>query len=535
MGARGASGVSRKLAVASVIWTIALLASRVIGLARESVLGATLGVSATADVYAAAFRVPDGVSYIIAGQATSILFVPMFSAFFATGEDARAWRAFSNVANTMALAFLVVAGAVWVAMPTFADALGSGFTPENVALLTWLSRIMLPAQIFHVLGGMLNAALMARDRHTIPAVAPLVYTSFVIAGGLATGTAEGFAWGVLTGAFVGSFLLPLAANLRAGMRWHPTIATSDPDFRRYLTQAVPVMLALGVVSFDDFTWTYFASPLGEGKVAILNYAKTLMKVPMGVFGFALAVASYPTVSRLVATGHIGEAYAILHTSARRAVLLALASQVALTVAGAELATLVLGTRRIAAGDMAELGVCLAMFSIALAAWTAQGVLARGFYALGLTWLPARVSMLALLLGLPVYALLGARFGAPGLAAASSVAMIAYVAALAALLRWRMRVAAPDADLGPTEPFLAFVVRAAPPTLLAIAIGLVARHGLLAAVGPASGTRVDALLRVLALAAVCAPAWLAASWMAKVPELDVVVAAVRRRVARPQGR
>ena len=40
--------MTRKLAVAGVIWTVALLASRVMGLVRDAVLGSVLGVSPAA-------------------------------------------------------------------------------------------------------------------------------------------------------------------------------------------------------------------------------------------------------------------------------------------------------------------------------------------------------------------------------------------------------------------------------------------------------------------------------------------------------
>ena len=47
-----------------------------------------------------------------------------------------------------------------------------------------LIRIIVPAQLFHVIGGLLSAALQARDKHALPALAPLVYSLGIIAGGL---------------------------------------------------------------------------------------------------------------------------------------------------------------------------------------------------------------------------------------------------------------------------------------------------------------------------------------------------------------
>jgi putative peptidoglycan lipid II flippase len=513
--------VSRRIGMAGLIWTVALLASRVIGLVRESVLGATLGVSSAADVYAAAFRVPDLFGYVVSGGALSIIFVPMFAGHVQRGDEDRAWRAFSVVSNFVVLLLLVGGGAVWLAMPSLAAWMAPGFTPEDTALLVRLSRIVLPAQLFHILGGLLSAVLLARDKHAVPALAPLVYTLCVIAGGLVSGSAEGFAWGVVVGGALGVFGLPLYACIRGGVRWQPVLSLTDPDFRHYIGQSLPVMLGFSIVSVDDAAWTWFGSELGEGSVAVLNYAKTLMKVPMGVFGVAMGMAAYPTIARLVADGKQGEAWGTLTSAARRALVLAFASQVALTVAGPELATLVLGTGRIPAARMEELGACLGAFSLALGAWTAQTLIARGFYARGEAWLPTWLGFGVLIVSLPLYGWLGGAFGAVGLAGASSAGMLLYVGVLTVLLRRRM--AQPGA-------FGGFLLRIVPVTAAVIAAGLLARHGL----GPMAGSRVDAAYRIAVLAGVCGPLWLIAAWWAGVGEVVEVGRGIVRRLNRVRG-
>ena len=70
-----------------------------------------------------------------------------------------------------------------------------------------------------------GAVLQARDKHGLPALAPLVYTSCMVIGGLVGQSAEGFAWGVVVGSALGPFLLPLIGAWRAGLRWRPSILT----------------------------------------------------------------------------------------------------------------------------------------------------------------------------------------------------------------------------------------------------------------------------------------------------------------------
>jgi hypothetical protein len=149
------------------------------------------------------------------------------------------------------------------------------------------------------------------------------------------------------GAFLGPFLLPLLAATRGGLRWRLLLSLRDPDFRRYLLPALPIMLAFGIVGVDDWVWTRFASVLPEGSVATLQYAKRLAMVPIGVFGMAAGMAAYPTLSRLCAEGDTAEAWRTILRASKLTLLLAFGAQVVLTVTGADIGAAVFGTTRIA--------------------------------------------------------------------------------------------------------------------------------------------------------------------------------------------
>src|SRR5262245_47686788 len=218
--------MSRRIAVAASIWGTSILASRLIGLVREAVLGRTLGAGSEADAYWAAFVVPDFLNYLLAGGALSIVFIPLFAAHCARGDERGAWESFSAVANALGAGLLVLAAAAWFALPALAPVVAPGFDATGRARLVELARIVLFAQPFHVIGGLLAAALQARDRHLLPALSPLVYNLSIVAGGLLGGRAygaKGFAWGVLAGSALGPFLLPLLGCRAIGLRWRPRI------------------------------------------------------------------------------------------------------------------------------------------------------------------------------------------------------------------------------------------------------------------------------------------------------------------------
>ncbi len=417
--------VRRGLGFAAGLYGVSILLSRVIGLLREAVIGRTLGNGPEADVYFTAFVIPDFLNYLLAGGALSLVFIPLFHSHLTRNDPESGWRAFSHIANFLTLLLIVATVVLAVAAPTLAPFVAPGMDPGQHALLVRLVRIILPAQIFHVLGGLLSATLQARERHVLPALAPLVYTGCIVVFGVLLGPslgAEGFAWGVLGGSFLGPFLMPLWGNIRSGLRWWPVMSLKAPDLRTYLWRSLPVMLGFSVVVFDDFLLRHFGSLVETGTIARLTYAKTLMRVPMGVFGLAAGMATYPTLARLYASGAVVEARATLTKAVRMTLVLAMTAQAALTVAAPHVALVIWGQRRFSPDELGEIGMLTGIVCLGLWAWSTQGLIARGFYARGDTWTPTIVGSIVTVVFYPVYGLMGRLWGGTGLGLASSLAI-----------------------------------------------------------------------------------------------------------------
>ncbi len=517
--ARQTARMQRRIGIAAGIWGASLLLSRLVGLLREAAIGRTLGGSSAADAYWTAFVLPDFLNYLLAGGALSIVFIPIFQRHVAAGEDARGWQAFGSISTLLLLLVGPATLALWLLLPRLAPLVAPGFTPAQTELLVQLSRILLPAQIFHVLGGLLSAALQARDRHAVPALAPLVYTLGIVAGGLWMRSAEGFAWGVLAGSFLGPFLLPLLACRGIGLTWRPRLDWRDPDLRAYLARSLPIMLGFSIVVVDDWILRREGTLLGTGAASSITYAKNLMKVPMGIFGLAAGVAAYPTLARLAVERKPEELRRTLWSTTRVVLVLAFAAQALLSVVGTELAALVYGRGRLAPEQLSEIGAALALVSLGLSAWSAQTVLARGFYALGNTWLPALLGTIVALGAYPLYVLLRVQLGLGGLAVASSVAILVYVALLAWLLARELeRSAAPEpAGWG------LFFTRALCALGLAVGAGKLVLHFL-----PAGfGTR-EILLRAGLAGGLSLAVFGAAAALCGLPELQTILAPLRRR-------
>jgi putative peptidoglycan lipid II flippase len=191
------------------------------------------------------------------------------------------------------------------------------------------------------------------------------------------------------------------------------------------------MIGFSIVVVDEWIIKNQASYLPAGTLSYLQYGRTLMKVPIGIFGMAIGVASYPTISRMVAAGNVVEAYGTLAHAVRLMLFLTFAAQICLTLTGFEAAYLIWGflSHQFSTADAEATGSILAFLCVGLTGWAAQTVISRGFYALGSTWLPTTVGTAVAVCAVPLYILLRRDYGATGLAVASAVAILFYVLVL----------------------------------------------------------------------------------------------------------
>jgi putative peptidoglycan lipid II flippase len=350
-------------------------------------------------------------------------------------------------------------------------------------------------------------------------------TSGIIAGGLIGGAsfgAEGFAWGVLAGSALGPFLLPWIGCRGMGMRWSFGLDLAHPDLRAYLARSLPIMLGLSIVVVDDWYLRREGSRLGGGAVSMLTYAKNLMKVPMGIFGLAAGVAAYPTLVRLAAARELRELRDTLLRTLRHLLLLALVAQVVLMVASQPLVVAVYGRRAIEPGQVREIALCLVVFALGLAAWSVHSVLARGFYALGNTWLPAILGTVVAVAALPFYMWAGTT-RPHWLALVSSLAILSYVIVLA----WRLKRLLPELAHDELIDLRHFAARAA----VALAVGWAAGT-VISLILPDPTTLVGALFQLTLLALASMSAFALAGDRLGLSEVRACAAALRELLPGP---
>jgi putative peptidoglycan lipid II flippase len=426
---------------ATVLLMGAVALSRVIGYIREAYIAYAFGAGQQTDAYVAAFTLPDWLNYIVAGGAASITFISIYTRFLAENRDADAKKTFSVVITVMTAVMIIGTIVAEIFTPQFVHWMFRGFSPAQVELTVRLTRILLPAQIFFYVGGVVSAVLLSHRLFLFPAFGPLLYNIFIIFGGVIAGRHFGIAslaYGALAGSIVGPFLASVIGAARIGTGYRPSFDIRNPAFREWVRLSIPLMLGFSLVTVDDWILRYYASS-GVGDIARLNYAKRLFTVPIAVLGQAAGQASLPFFARLFNEKRLKEFAATVNDSVYRVAAASFLATGWMMAAAVPLIDLVYRRGRFLLSDTQTTAIYFFWFSLSLAFWAAQGLYARAFYAAGDTLTPMVAVTVITAVSLPVYSLLFHHYGVVGLAFASDIGIGANLIALACLLHYRKMV------------------------------------------------------------------------------------------------
>src|SRR5712672_153969 len=421
-----------------------VMLSRVIGYIREAYIAYAFGAGGQVDAYVAAFTLPDFLNYIVAGGAASISFISIYTRFLAEKRDADAQKTFSIIITVMTAVMVVGTILTEIFAPQFVRWFVKGFSPDKIELCVHLTRILLPAQIFFYVGGVVSAVLLSHRLFLLPAFGPLIYNVFIIAGGVVAGRQMGIAslaFGALAGSIAGPFLINAIGAAKIGTGYHPSFDLKNPAFREWVRLSIPLMLGVSLVTADDWILRYFASS-GIGDIARLNYAKRLFAVPIAILGQATGQASLPFFSRLFGEKKFEEFADTVNGSVYRITAASLLLTGLMMAVALPLIDLVYRRGRFTFADSESTAIYFFWFSLSLSLWSSQALYARAFYASGNTLTPMIATTVITLASIPIYAFFFRTLSVTGLAIASDVGIAANAIAIALLLHIRGMVPLP---------------------------------------------------------------------------------------------
>jgi putative peptidoglycan lipid II flippase len=309
---------SQSVRQASIIIAVATVASQLLGIVREAVVGYYFGTSAEYDILLMAMTLP-----VMLG---GILFVSIPSAGipFLQKEplSGSAWQVFrSSFFQVNTVLIVLVTAAVFLTLPALKGLLAPNMGPEAAEQVVRWGRVFCLIVPLRAYEALFRTLLHLRRHFIMPTLAPVLFNLVMIVGLVALFPSLGSV-AFVTVWLIGMALQVIIVGIPALIMTRRAVSTAgtgagpsglfDPVFMRYLSLVVLVETMLLVVDpFDRYLAGVF---LETGYVSATAYANVIYQVPVRALIYSMATAIFPAISQHVAGHQLQSAAAMYHRS-----------------------------------------------------------------------------------------------------------------------------------------------------------------------------------------------------------------------------
>jgi len=379
------------------------LLSGILGWLRDNLLATTLP-KAQADVYLAAFRLPDFLYGIVVAGGLAAAFLPVFSEHFNKSKK-EAQVLLSNVFCLFAVGLAFCALLIFLAAPALVHIIVPGFSAVQKQETVSLIKIMSLSPFLLGMSAIFAGVLQYFNVFLATAIAPLFYSLGIIAGLLffrSTFGLDGLAFGVVAGALA-HFLVQLFPAIKLGFKPKSIFNISHAGFRKIIKLMIPRLFSASVTQLNLLAVVFLASFLPAGSILVFSLANNLQGIALSLIGIPMALVAFPILSRHYVNLDKKNFSYSFNTFFLRIMFFVAPISIILFIFNNQIASLLYASffsgSRLAAFDIKLIGFGLAIFAISLWASCLAPFLSRVFFALHNTKTPVIISIAAVVLNL----------------------------------------------------------------------------------------------------------------------------------------
>lgn len=429
-------------------FTIGTTISRILGLVRDQVIAYLFGANFAADVFNAAFRIPNTFRDLFAESGLSAAFIPTFSETITRKGEKEAFRLASNVFNGIVLIVgsLVVLGMIFSYPISHTLAMGFEKVPGKLAMISLLTRIMFPFLLFVALAAWAMGILNTFNKFFVPAVAPAFFNIVSIAltilsyGYLKSRSIDpiiGVAIAVTIGGLF-QFLVQVPSLIRKGFKYSLYLNFRDEYFKRIFKLYVPVSLGLAGSRVNFLINLFLISFLpGQGNLSWLNYAYRIMQLPLGLFGVAVGSVALPMIAKKVTEGKLDDARSTLAESMKLVFLLTIPIAVIIMFLATPVTRMVYEWGKFTSLDTLFVSQALVLYTLGIPFASAIRVIASSFYSFRDAKTPMYASLVSVVVNVFINLLLMGTLKFRAFPLAMTIATVANMAILLYFLKYKM--------------------------------------------------------------------------------------------------
>jgi putative peptidoglycan lipid II flippase len=284
-----------------------LVVSRFLGLGRDMLLAYVLGGGWAADIFLAAFRIPNFARRLFYEGAMSMPFLPLFNKLYIDQGREAAFSFGRAVMLRLLILTLVLALLCKYASSSIALLLTPGFAAETGLLA--LTGSLMEITFFYLpilaLATLLACMALAFEHYIAISIAPACLNLCIIFAGVYAylkgydgyAAAEIFCYGVLAGGAL-QFLVQLPALYKEGFSFFGKASLHSSEARSFSIQAPQAVLGSASYQLGAVIAMLLASFLGEGNISALYFAERILEFPLALAGIALCTANLNNFSVL---------------------------------------------------------------------------------------------------------------------------------------------------------------------------------------------------------------------------------------------
>ena len=403
---------------AAGIVSIAVMVSRILGLARETAIGYYFPSKTSADPFYLAFRIPNFLRDMFGEGILSKAFITTFLATEAEDGEKAAWDLASRIFN---LTFLVLIGITALGIifaPVVVDVLARDdfdssldtvehFGFENkIELSIYLTQLMFPYLLFVSFAATAMGLLNSKGRFGIPACASIFFNVSSLAVGIGgyylcplveIHPVTGMAIGVIIGGIL-QFLIQVPSMYRVGFRYRPLLSLRDPRVLQVVHLIGPAVLGVAAVQVNLLTNTFFITS-DSGWLTWISRAYRVMHLPIGIFGVAISTVALPQLARLATAGETENFRNALSYALRLMLILTLPAAIGLMILSEPICRLLYEWGATVEEDTIGTAGLLFVYAFGLCGFSTLKIVTDGFYAYRDIRAPVIVSICAVALNI----------------------------------------------------------------------------------------------------------------------------------------
>jgi len=314
----------KQIAKATLVISIFAVVGKALGFIREIIIAAFFGTTYKTDAYFIGMAGPDFIREIISGSILTAVFIPVYTASLASGNEAETKKLLNTTVTLVLLALTASALLGFPLAPLIVKAIAPEIDAQTFGLAVEITRIIFPAIIFMGLASFYGNLLNVRRHFLTPSLNHTMLNSGIIVGVVLLTARFGIrslALGFLLGAVLQ--LVVMLPSLKEKAVSFKLDLLITPEIKKMFIIWMPLFVASFVATANDLVSRSLAAGIGQGNVAGITFANRIRETIWLLCAVPLGTAVFPYLSEYAAKNDMKELEKTISFSIRLTAFLAL--------------------------------------------------------------------------------------------------------------------------------------------------------------------------------------------------------------------